>query len=365
MKLAFVHCWIFPGWALNVLKDLIIEEKLTHPDSEIKIFTLISDSDQLIINGESIKIVTALPSRLNKLFLYFTNHKTPIFSSLFDYRNLIVFYPFWIKRLSKKIQRYIPHKISISSFAIAKNIDQKNIKTSLYLHSPMQYIRSHNDEYTEKLKGRRGKLFKRITPRLKKWDMKFTKFDEVYANSKYTAELAKKIYGINATVKYPKVSMDSWLVTHNSLPYYIFMGRIVNFVKETDKIIQLFNQSKDPLLIVGNWPDEIYLKSIANNNIIFIDRIKDEKAKLDILKNAKWFINLTKESFWISTVEALLLGVPVFGYNQWATPELVDKDSWILVDKKDIHTLITKFDEFKNKQRDKETIIKNITKKLV
>jgi glycosyltransferase involved in cell wall biosynthesis len=51
-------------------------------------------------------------------------------------------------------------------------------------------------------------------------------------------------------------------------------------------------------------------------------------------------INLTKESFGIGTAEALLLGVPVLGYNDGATPELVDKISGVLVDSKDQQSLL-------------------------
>jgi hypothetical protein len=56
-----------------------------------------------------------------------------------------------MKVLSRKIRKYNPEKIIISSFAIAKNISVPNIKKKLYLHSPMQYIWSHYDEYTHKL----------------------------------------------------------------------------------------------------------------------------------------------------------------------------------------------------------------------
>jgi hypothetical protein len=62
--------------------------------------------------------------------------------------------------LSYKIQKETPNHILISSFAVAKNINQCKTKTenpktkiTLYLHSPMQYIWSHHEEYTGKLKG--------------------------------------------------------------------------------------------------------------------------------------------------------------------------------------------------------------------
>jgi hypothetical protein len=71
-------------------------------------------------------------------------------------------YPLLMSILSKKIQKEHPNHILISSFAVAKNINQARqkfkiqnptFKISLYLHSPMQYIRSHHEEYTGKLTG--------------------------------------------------------------------------------------------------------------------------------------------------------------------------------------------------------------------
>lgn len=172
-----------------------------------------------------------------------------------------------MKVLSRKIKKRKPDHITISSFAIAKNITPiSGIKTTLYLHSPMQYIRSHYDEYKEKLTGFKGKLFHRIVPKLRKRDLKYTKYDKIYANSKYTANLAEELYDMhNITVKYPLVTEKCFLPATQEIPqpYYIYVGRLVSFVREADKIIKLCNEMKVPLIVMGSGPDEAYLKSIA------------------------------------------------------------------------------------------------------
>jgi len=61
----------------------------------------------------------------------------------------------------------------------------------------------------------------------------------------------------------------------------------VTFVREADKIIKLCNELKVPLIMMGNGPDEVYLKSIAGPSIIFIGRIADIDDKIKIIKNAK------------------------------------------------------------------------------
>ncbi|MDR0281811.1 MAG: glycosyltransferase [Candidatus Peribacteria bacterium] len=59
---------------------------------------------------------------------------------------------------------------------------------------------------------------------------------------------------------------------------------------------------------------------------MFLGRLSPEETQ-KIVRNAKGMINLTKESFGMGTVEALLMGVPVIGFNDGATPELVDEYS--------------------------------------
>lgn len=364
MKVAFVHCRIAPGWALNVLKDLIDETKeLTHS----KVFTIFSDRKKLETKKHKIEIITALPRRINDIFFRCSTHKVPLLSRLLDYRNLMFFYPSLMKILSRKIKKYKPNHIFISSFAIAKNITPiSGIKTTLYLHSPMQYIWTHYDEYQEKLTGIKGKIFHRIVPTLRKRDLKFTKFDKIYANSKYTAQEAENLYKMhNITIKYPIVTEKCFIPTieRNPQPYYVYIGRLVSFVREADKIIKLCNEMKVPLIMMGSGPDEKYLKSIAGPTIIFIGRIGDIDEKIKIIKNAKGLINLTKESYGIGTMEALLLGVPVFGYGQWATVELVDTTCGVLVKDKQHHTLVERFRTFMTTQRDREHIAKTIREK--
>lgn len=193
--------------------------------------------------------------------------------------------------LSRKIKKYHPDHILISSFAIAKNITPiSGVPMTLYLHSPMQYIWTHYDEYKEKLQGIKGKIFNRIVPKLRKRDLKFTKFDRVYANSKYTAKVAEELYGIkNIQIKYPRIPDKFFVpaVQETPLEYYLYVGRLVTFVREAGKIIKLCNEMKVPLIVMGSGPDEVYLKSIAGPSIIFIGRITDVDEKIKIISQAK------------------------------------------------------------------------------
>ncbi|MDR0650875.1 MAG: hypothetical protein LBG59_05805 [Candidatus Peribacteria bacterium] len=66
----------------------------------------------------------------------------------------------------------------------------------------------------------------------------------------------------------------------------------------------------------------------------------------------------------MGTAEALLLGVPVVGFADGATPELVDQESGILIEKKTIKHLIRVVEEFQTKSWDRKKISELIRKKL-
>jgi hypothetical protein len=49
--------------------------------------------------------------------------------------------------------------------------------------------------------------------------------------------------------------------------------------------------------------------------VVFVGRIHSIEDKIKLLKYSQGMINLSHESFGITTAEALLLGVPIFGYH--------------------------------------------------
>ena len=53
----------------------------------------------------TIPIVQTLPKWINQIFLFFTKRKVKVLSGIFDYRNLMVFYPRLMKLLSFKIKK--------------------------------------------------------------------------------------------------------------------------------------------------------------------------------------------------------------------------------------------------------------------
>ncbi len=386
MKTAFVHDWIVhEWWAEAVLRDLIQKTNYT----QATLFVLYSTMNSFVVweknigqmsELHTIHIVTALPQRLNNIFIFCSKNRIPVISKIFDYRNLMFWFPLLCMLLRKKIKKYNPENIVIDSFAAVKNIvvperenqgrgknhnnnnttsnhseqtnhhKKNNPTTTLYLHSPMQYIWENYNENIKKLSFPIKQLYQFAASYLRPWDVLPRRYDVVLCNSNYTAELAKQLYKLDGQVAYPIIHKAFFEepIVDNPKPYYIYVGRVQRYVREIDKVIELCNTTHTPLIVMGDGPDMVYAQSIAWPTIIFVGNISDVNEKINLMKHASGLINLAKESFGMTTAEALCLWLPVFGYNGGATPELVqsqdsDNKNWYLVSDKNSNILENEF----------------------
>lgn len=181
----------------------------------------------------------------------------------------------------------------------------------------MQYIWENYKENIAKLHLPIKQLYQLAALYLRPWDRKKRHYDTIYFNSEYTQKLAYTLYGVSGKIMYPPIdhAFRDLPINHELSNYYVFMGRVVRYVREIDKVIRLFNTLQLPLIIVGDGPDMAYAQSIAGPTIIFTGYIDDVNEKKKLLQQSRGYINLAKESFGIGTAEALCSGVPVFGYN--------------------------------------------------
>lgn len=432
-KTIFVHDWIYHLWGAekvfgDIITHFINNDIYTNDDikkSDYIIYTLFSDKDSLeikldsevrlkkdiknpsmidLLNEENknaisklesddidderskkytsntikIPIKTVLPRWLFGIFKYFEKKHVPIISKIFDYRNLMFFYPILIWILRYKIRSTNPTKIITSSFAVAKNTyatqyrKDNDIYTMLYLHSPYMFLWNHFDKNKEKLDKFIGFFYKWARKIQIKWDLKDIYVDDIKYNSFYTKSLIDKIYYGKIiksgdqydknNIRYPKVdekyiniNIENNKIKDNKSDYYIYIWRIVRFSKELDKIVGLFNDNGKNLYIVWSGPDEEYLKSISLENIKYLGYIKDVDKKIELMKWARWCINLTLESFGLINMESLLCGTPLFWYDKWGTREIIWDDINIIWDEVgyliknlDKENLIREFEIFEN-----------------
>lgn len=365
-----VHCWMKGGGALNVLEALI-RKKIRSWQSVNAIFTLYSDRKVLDIHRDddstlSIPIITALPRGINSIFSRVDRTKPRLLTYFLDYRNLMPFFPVLMKILSKKLARRLQNQdadILISSYAVAKNIDvPEGIHKEIYFHQPMHYIRPLYEEYVWYMKGWKQWLYKKITPGLRKRDARPRHYDVMYANSESTKQQIEDIYfpgqQVEIEVVHPPLEKDFFYESVVTTPdnYYFYINRLTKMFKHLDKIILLCNEFALPLIIAWDGPDKIELMKIAGPTITFVGRVSDKETKISLMKKSKGVLGIAHESFGIVTAEALLLGVPVFGYQGGATPELVGEKDGILTPSLDPDILSEYFQLFIRTEFDRSKI---------
>lgn len=369
MKIAFVHDWLVNFWGAEaVLKDIISKTSF----NEAKIFCIYSNHKFFEADWKKVEIVSSLNDFETKIFENKILKKIPWTKFFLDYRNLMFYFPSLVEKLSKKINKYLVSwqgwkKIIISSVAAVKNINNFDIPTYLYLHSPMQYIWENYEENLKKLKFPKNIIYKNISKKLRPWDKQKNEndFEKIVVNSEYSKAIAKNIYGWEKMeIIFPQI--DKKFFSSEILEpqdYYIFVWRVVLFAREIDKIINLFNKTWKKLLIVWDWPDLEKAKKLASQNIEFAWYIDNVDKKIELLSRSKWLINISKESFGMSSLESLCLWVPVFWYNEWNTPYLVNKENGHLVDNKDDQNLLNNFLIFDTKNFDREKIAQQAREK--
>ena len=128
-----------------------------------------------------------------------------------------------------------------------------------------------------------------MIPRLQKRDKHKRSYTTVIANSKYTATQAKRIYGLTAHVEYPDIPEEimSHIITNTTQNYFIYVGRLVRFVKELDIIIAACNKTQTPLIIIGDGPDKLTLQKQAGNTIMFVPWIENIHERIRVMASAR------------------------------------------------------------------------------
>ncbi len=211
-----------------------------------------------------------------------------------------------------------------SHHAVAKGVltrpDQLHI---CYVHTPIRYAWDLYTQYLETSGLSRG--WKRLLPSLilhylRLWDVvTVNRVDRFIANSAYVARRIQKIYQRPAPVIYPPVEIPSNPPLAHRQNFYLAMARHVPY-KKMDLIVEAFNQSGLPLVIIGGGTEK--LKPQAKGNIQILGYQPPEIVQ-SYLNTCKAFVFAAEEDFGITVVEAQGAGAPVIAFNRGGVVETV------------------------------------------
>lgn len=241
--------------------------------------------------------------------------------------------------------------ISVTS-SFAKFIKVKpSSKHICILLTPTRFLWSHqNDYFPSSIKD----LMAPLMTRLKKWDFEAAQRpDKLFAISKHVQGRVQKYYRRETELLYPPFDSNYWkkinrtIQSKNFRPklyfipkneYFLVVSRLEQY-KKIDLVINTFNKSKLPLIIVGAGSKEESLKRIASGNILFLKNLTDSEVAY-IYTYAKALIMAQNEDFGYTSLEAQFFGCPVISYkNSGVAETIANKKAGILFDYQSLNSL--------------------------
>ncbi len=204
------------------------------------------------------------------------------------------------------------------------------------------------------------------------WDYAATqRIDYIVSISSFIQKKVMHRYQRNSLVIYPGI-LDFWFNEgHRNLKdllpkefkkeYFLVVSRLYDY-KKIDWAIEACRKEEKNLVIVGEGPDEQYLKKCAKKspNILFLGHLQDDQLKASY-SNATALIFPGIEDFGLVPVEAMACGCPVLAYNKGGVTEtVVDGKTGLFFDSK--KGLCDLLNGFKKAKFDPEKIVSRAEK---
>lgn len=224
--------------------------------------------------------------------------------------------------------------ISVTSEAAKGIITKPETKHLCYLLTPTRYLWSGYEEYFNS--PIKEIVASPMVSYLKTWDkIAANRPDEIVCISDEVSGRCKKYYGKDSKVIYPPVDVErfnqkstNWRVKARIEKaglswgkYFLVVARLVPY-KKVELAIEVFNQLKWQLVVVGTGSELGNLKSKAGNSVFFAGKVPE--ADLPIYyQGCQALVFPQEEDFGIVAVEAQAAGKPVIAYRAGGALETV------------------------------------------
>lgn len=228
-----------------------------------------------------------------------------------------------------------------SSSVFAKNITvQKGIKHIDYCHTPARFLWSESESYVrDEVPALLRPLVKLYLSWMKKWDFNHAQqVDYFIANSANVQERIKKYYQRDSLIIHPCIDNAKFYPSAPKENYYLVASRLQKH-KRIDLAVSAFNELNLPLHIIGTGRDSQRLKSMAKENVVFLDRVEDQ-ILCNEYSGAKGFIFPQEEDFGLTPLEANATGTAVIAYKKGGAMEtVIENKTGIFFDSQSVESL--------------------------
>jgi glycosyltransferase involved in cell wall biosynthesis len=205
-----------------------------------------------------------------------------------------------------------------SSHLVAKGVltgpDQLHVS---YVHTPVRYAWDQMHPYLARsalARGPFGPLVRAQLHQLRQWDvLSSLRVDALVANSRFTARRIRRCWRRRAHVVHPPVAVARFRWDQPRDDIYLSLCRLVPN-KRVDVVVEAFNRTGLPLVVLGDGPERARLQAMAGPNVRLLGRCSDAEAA-HWLERCRAYVYAGLEDFGIAPVEAMAAGAPVIAYG--------------------------------------------------
>ena len=146
-----------------------------------------------------------------------------------------------------------------------------------------------------------------------------------------------------SAVIYNGVDLIKWPLVRESSEYLFWFGRIVH-AKGLDIVIDAAHEINMPLKFAGPLDDKVYFEEQIGprmwKNDQYLGHLKQHEIHLHMKGAAATFSAVRwEEPFGLTNIEAMASGVPVAGFDRGAFKELIDAESGVVAEQKNVKSL--------------------------
>lgn len=219
-----------------------------------------------------------------------------------------------------------------------------------YCLSPMRYLWDMYPDYLAGAGAGTRLVMRPAMHYLRLWDqVSAQRVDRYLAISRFIALRIGKYYKRQAEVIHPPVATEDFSVSRQSEDFYLSVGQLVKY-KRADLLVEAFNRTGKPLVIIGEGELATQLKRAAKPNIRFLGRQPFDVIR-DHYSRCRALVFPGIEDFGIVPVEAMASGKPVIALGAGgALDTVVDGESGILYADQSAAGLIKAVERFEGLQ---------------
>lgn len=234
------------------------------------------------------------------------------------YKLLLPFYPLAFEQFD-----FTGFDLVIShTTRFAKNIITKPGTLHIsYCHTPPRFLWNFSG-------GKEYKWLKLLLSYLRIYDqVAANRVDYFIAGSFNARERIKKIYKKESVVVQPFVDLDRFSGIETFDGGYVLSIARLNDYKRIDLVIKACVKANINLKIIGDGPDMLRLKTIAQtvlykSEVEFLGNVNEELL-IKVLSGARYLIIPGVEDFGLTSLEAQALGKPVIAYDEGGVKETI------------------------------------------